>query len=48
LIGLPIVHLQGRKERVLEADIDSDDMVDDRVRFVGFEGRGDGEVGSRV
>jgi hypothetical protein len=39
LIRFSIVHFQRSKQRVFEADIDADDVVDDGIRFVGLEGR---------
>lgn len=43
-----VVHLQAGEHGVLKADVDPDHVVDQRVGFVGLQGRGDGQPGSCI
>ena len=48
LVRLRVVDLQSSKSGIFKAYIQADYVVDDRVVFVRFQGRRDGEVRSRV
>jgi len=47
-VRILIVDLERGEERVVKADVDCADGVDDRIGLVRFEGRGDGQVGCGI
>ena len=45
IVGLFVIDLKTGKHWVLKAHVDTNNVIDESCRFVGFQGRGDGQPG---